>query len=64
VKVPEAAMYQDNLVVAGKDNVGLTGMVFDMEPEPKAHLEDNLSDQDLWLGVCRPDAAHIGRAPR
>jgi hypothetical protein len=62
MKMPEAAMDEDDLPVARHDNVGTSWKIGTMQPETKTKAMDEAPDRHLWRHILAADLAHV-RAP-
>lgn len=58
MSVPEAAMHEDHGLVLGKGDVGPTGQVFAVKPEPIPHGMKFPPYLDLGFGVLATDPSH------
>jgi hypothetical protein len=59
MKVPEAAMNEDDGSTTGENDIRLTRQRGCVESVPVAQRENQASNSEFWLGVLAPDAAHI-----
>jgi len=57
--VPEAAVYQDDSLVPGEDNIWLAGKLTDMQPEPESILMKATPDQEFGSGILAPYTGHV-----
>ena len=60
VLVPEAAVDEDHLSTARKDQVWFTRQILPVEPIAIAGSIQEPPHEHLWLGVSAADASHIG----
>ena len=58
VPVPEAAMHEHHRPVPRQHDVGLTGEVLHVEPEPVPRAVQQTADLPLRAGVLAPDLRH------
>lgn len=64
VPVPEAAIDEDDEAVTWQDEVGCTGKVLAMQPEPVSAGMKELPEEKLRFGVFPANATHHPRAGR
>ncbi len=58
VAMPEAAMREDDRLVAGKDNIRLSGKGAIMQPKAKPHRMEPFAQQKFRLRVGTTDTRH------
>jgi hypothetical protein len=58
VPVPEAAVYEDDLLQARKHEIRPTGKALGVQPEAVTEPENQLTDREFGLGVLVPNATH------
>jgi hypothetical protein len=58
VSVPKAPVNQNDLLSAGKNEIGLAGQVGSMKPVSVAEAGQDAAHQLLWHGIARPDPLH------
>lgn len=62
VLMPEAAMYKDDRLIAGKDEVGFSGQMSRMQPETQAGRMQCSSDNQFGLCMTTFDRRHVPAA--
>lgn len=63
--VPETAMYEQDSLSAGENQVGRPGELPDVTPEPEAETMRSTPDQQLRFGSFAADTTHhLGAASR
>lgn len=58
MSVPETAVNEDNLFVLRQDDIGCSGKIFSMQPEPVSHRMEKFSNDNLRSGVLALHRGH------
>jgi len=57
--MPKTALYKDNPPLRGEHKIGFAGEGLNVQTESVSKPMCSSSDDDLWVRVRRPDAAHV-----
>lgn len=60
--MPEATVHEDDLTMAGEDQVWLARQILPMQPETKPEPMSRAAHHEFRLGVAGTNTAHIGAA--